>query len=120
MRLLIHKFAAAAAVLAGLSPAIDQASAAAVPAADLAPVIGDALPVQHTQFFYGGQNYCWYPDGWRGPGYYWCGYAWRRGFGWGGGYGWHGWGGGRGFRGGGFHGGGRGGGFHGGGHGGHR
>ncbi len=49
-------------------------------------------PIQKTQFFWGGQNYCWYPVGWHGPGYYWCGYAWRRGFGWGGGRGWHGWG----------------------------
>ena len=31
-------------------------------------------------------------DGWNGPGWYWCGYAWRRGYGWGGGYGYHGWG----------------------------
>jgi hypothetical protein len=52
-----------------------------------------AIPsdVEQAQFFFGGQNYCWYDDGWRGPGFYWCGYAWRRGFGWGGGVGWHGW-----------------------------
>ncbi|WP_020174363.1 hypothetical protein [Methyloferula stellata] len=120
MRLLIKKLVAGAAVVAGMSPAIQEASAAAVPIGNLAPVIGDALPVQQTQFLYGGQNYCWYDNGWRGPGFYWCGYAWRRGFGWGGGYGWHGWhgghGGGGGFHGGGFHGGGfPGGGFHGGG-----
>jgi len=83
-------------------------------------VLGD---LQQVQYIYGGRNYCWYNNGWRGPGYYWCGYAMRRGFGWGGGPGWRGWGGGRpGFGGpgrgprGGFHGGGRGGG----GHGGHR
>jgi hypothetical protein len=46
--------------------------------------------VEPVQFFYGGRDYCWYDDGWRGPGFYWCGYAWRRGFGWGGGAGWHG------------------------------
>ncbi len=57
MRLLINKFAVVAAILAGLSPAIEEASAA-VPVGNLAPVIGDALPVQETQFFYGGQNYC--------------------------------------------------------------
>jgi hypothetical protein len=52
-----------------------------------------AIPsdVEQAQFFFGGQNYCWYDNGWRGPGFYWCGYAWRRGFGWGGGVGWHGW-----------------------------
>ncbi len=64
-----------------------------------------------VQYFLGGRQYCFYPGGWHGPGWYWCGYAYRRGFGWGGGAGWHGW------RGGGFHGG-PGGGFHGGGHGG--
>ena len=80
--------------------------------------------VGERQFFFGGQNYCWYDDGWQGPGYYYCGYAWRRGYGWGGGAGWRGWGGG-GRRGpGGFHGGFRGGrpggGGHAGGHGGSR
>ena len=73
--------------------------------------------IEKAQFFFGGQNYCWYDDGWQGPGWYWCGYQDRRGFGWGGGAGWHGWRrGGGGHGGGGFHGGGgHGGGFHGGG-----
>ena len=48
-------------------------------------------PIEKTQFFFGGRNYCFYASGWRGPGWYWCGYAWRRGYGWGGGRGWHGW-----------------------------
>ena len=48
-------------------------------------------PIEMAQFFWGGNNYCWYDDGWMGPGWYWCGYAWNRGFGWGGGYGWHHW-----------------------------
>ena len=52
--------------------------------------------VVKTQYIYGGQNYCWYLNGWQGPGWYWCGYAWDEGLGWGGGYGWNGWGGGRG------------------------
>lgn len=47
--------------------------------------------IEHVQFFFGGRNYCFYPDGWHGPGWYWCGYAFRRGFGWGGGEGFHGW-----------------------------
>jgi hypothetical protein len=38
----------------------------------------------------GGRRYCWYPVGWHGAGWYWCGYASRRGLGWGGGAGWHG------------------------------
>jgi hypothetical protein len=45
----------------------------------------DAPTLQPAQFFFGGQNYCWYSGGWQGPGYYYCGYAWRRGLGWGGG-----------------------------------
>jgi hypothetical protein len=81
----------------------------------------DIAPVEKAQYFFGGYNYCFYPGGWHGPGWYWCGYPWRYGYGWGGGYGWRGWGGGwrgGGWRGGGWRGGGwrGGGGFHGGGH----
>ncbi|MPZ55038.1 MAG: hypothetical protein GEU91_00815 [Rhizobiales bacterium] len=47
--------------------------------------------VEKAQFAYRGRGYCFYPDGWRGPGWYWCGYRLRRGFGWGGVYGWRGW-----------------------------
>lgn len=101
----------------------------AMPVSGLAaPVI--ANPIEKVQFYiYGGRHYCFYPDGWHGPGWYWCGYQLRRGFGWGGGEGWRGWhrgGGGFGFHGHGFvHGGGHfrgghiGGGHFGGGHGGH-
>jgi hypothetical protein len=39
--------------------------------------------IEKTQFMFGGRNYCFYVDGWHGPGRYWCGYAYRRGFGWG-------------------------------------
>ena len=46
--------------------------------------------IEKTQFIYVGHNYCWYDDGWNGPGWYWCGDYLRRGFGWGGGSGWHG------------------------------
>ena len=81
-------------------------------------VPGGASLFERTQYFWGGRNFCWYPIGWHGPGYYWCGYSGRRGFGWGGPAGWHGWGRG-GYRGGGYHGGGyHGGGYHGGGYGG--
>jgi hypothetical protein len=55
-----------------------------------------------AQYVYGGRNYCWYDGGWKGPGYYWCGYAGRYGLGWGGGWGWNHWSGGH--RGGGYHG----------------
>ena len=38
-----------------------------------------------------GRRYCFYFSGWHGPGWYRCGYAFRRGLGWGGVYGWQGW-----------------------------
>jgi hypothetical protein len=50
---------------------------------------GAPLLIQQTQFFWNGEEYCFYDDGWRGPGWYMCGYAWRRGYGWGGGRGWY-------------------------------
>jgi hypothetical protein len=56
-------------------------------------IAGNAM-LQDAQFLWGGRNYCWYDGGWRGPGWYWCGYAYRRGLGWGGPVGWHGWAGG--------------------------
>jgi hypothetical protein len=77
---------------------------------------GGRPALERANYVWGGRNYCWY-EGWRGPGWYWCGYGWRRGAGWGGGNGWHGWRGGRGGGyGGGYHGGngGHGGGDHGG------
>lgn len=59
--------------------------------AGLPLTIDVAPPIEDAQFAWGGRRYCWYFDGWRGPGWYWCGYHWRRGFGWGGPSGWHGW-----------------------------
>src|ERR1700736_525013 len=48
--------------------------------------------VQNVQVFYWHRHrYCWYDDGWNGPGWYWCSYRWHSGLGWGGGWGWHGW-----------------------------
>jgi hypothetical protein len=85
---------AAAAVLTGSATLSDTAAAAPVPFVDL-NALGSgakALPLEEAQYFWGGQNYCWYPGGWRGPGWYWCGYGARQGYGWGGGYGWRGWG----------------------------
>jgi hypothetical protein len=51
----------------------------------------DGALVEKTQYFYSGHDYCFYDNAWRGPGFYWCGYAWRRGWGWGGPAGWRGW-----------------------------
>ena len=53
--------------------------------------LAQASPVEKAQFVWGGRRYCWYNSAWRGPGWYQCGFAWRRGLGWGGAAGWHGW-----------------------------
>jgi len=117
MKTLKQKIAAAAAGLAALG----AVQAFTTPAeAQVGVVVGAPGP---SPYFWGGRNYCWYGGGWHGPGFYWCGYAWRRGGGWGGPGGWHGWWYGRpgwhgGWRGG-YHGGWHGGwhgGYHGGGH----
>src|SRR6201996_7316455 len=84
MRLSIYAAAASLALVCSIGQAgampIDRSVQSALP-----------TDIEQAQFVYLGRNYCWYDDGWRGPGFYWCGYAWRRGFGWGGGAGWHGW-----------------------------
>lgn len=46
---------------------------------------------ERAQFIHLGKPYCWYPYGWTGPGWYWCGYGTRAGLGWGGVHGWNGW-----------------------------
>jgi hypothetical protein len=65
-------------------------------AAPMGPSLGTAAdglsPIVKAQLFvFGGHEYCWYDDGWNGPGWYWCGQYLRPGFGWGGGWGWHNW-----------------------------
>jgi len=79
------------------------AAGAALPLANVAEAaVADGVVASHNasdqlvqvdkvQFVYGGQNYCWYDSGWKGPGWYYCGYAWRTGYGWGGPVGWRGW-----------------------------
>ena len=61
-------------------------SAAAAPARAASPT--PTSLVEQAQFFWNDHQYCFYDDGWHGPGWYMCGYAWRRGYGWGGGRGW--------------------------------
>ena len=67
---------------------------------DAAPIVAPAVirsaadslnVIERVQFIWLGRNYCWYDDGWNGPGWYWCGQYLTSGIGWGGGYGWHGW-----------------------------
>ncbi len=86
MRKLVSGVLAAAALL----------SAGAAAQASPLKVVGVDGPnssalIEKTQYVYLGHDYCFYDNAWRGPGFYWCGYAWRRGFGWGGPAGWRGW-----------------------------
>jgi len=57
-----------------------------------AQIRDDAYRGYHGPVYrYAGEDYCWYESAWRGSGWYLCGSQWRRGFGWGGRFGWHGW-----------------------------
>jgi hypothetical protein len=88
----MRKFAlmlAGASALAAFAAA--PANAAPIPADALRGAIGQASAIENVQYIFGGRNYCFYPAGWHGPGWYWCGYNLRRGYGWGGGYGFRGW-----------------------------
>jgi hypothetical protein len=77
--------------LSALGFASTAANAAPTPQLGGATVLDHVSPVEKAQFLFGGRQYCFYLNGWRGPGWYWCGYAWRRGYGWGGPRGWHNW-----------------------------
>jgi hypothetical protein len=83
------------AIAAGTALAIGAlvtATAQAMPASQLSPNAVNLNSIEKTQLFiFGGRHYCFYIDGWHGPGWYWCGYRWRHGFGWGGPEGWRGW-----------------------------
>ena len=114
MRKFVTGLATLAALAAGVAMSSSRSDAAGLAGAGGLNTAADSVALtESVQFLYLGRNYCWYDDGWNGPGFYWCGYAFRPGFGWGGGHGWHGWRGGGGF-------GGRGPGFRGGGPGGFR
>jgi hypothetical protein len=70
----------------------DRLQAAPVAPEGLRAALGSLDIIEKAQdFVWHGRRYCWYDDGWQGPGFYWCGYAKRHGLGWGGGAGWHGW-----------------------------
>jgi len=92
MRKLSIALAAATALVAGVSVFGGNSYAAGVAAPNGILAGADTLnPLLNVQaYVWGGRRYCWYDNGWQGPGWYWCGYAWRRGYGWGGAYGWHG------------------------------
>lgn len=71
---------------------IGSAQAAPVALPDRAQAAVDRLNIIETVHMWNDQSYCWYDEGWNGAGWYQCGYASRRGYGWGGPMGWQGWG----------------------------
>jgi hypothetical protein len=96
----------ALALSAGMAAQAASPASAGIVASDADPGAGAPPLVQEAQivipipgvgvlaaapFFFGGHDYCWYDDAWNGPGWYWCGYGYRSGYGWGGGEGFHGW-----------------------------
>lgn len=87
LRNLVVALAATAAMVVGGNAGATTMSA---PAA-IRTAAGSLNMVENVQFFWTGHNYCWYDDGWNGPGWYWCDMYLQPGIGWGGGYGWHSW-----------------------------
>lgn len=86
MKLTLLGAAVFATALAGGASAQETAMTAQVN-----PRGGALIPASFQLYMFGGRQYCWYASAWRGPGWYWCGYAWRDGLGWGGPRGWRGW-----------------------------
>jgi Chaperone of endosialidase len=92
MRRFVVTIAAATVFVAGAPLLGASVGAAPIVAPGAIRAAADTLNViESVQFIWLGHNYCWYDDGWNGPGWYWCGYGANVGTGWGGGYGWHHW-----------------------------
>jgi hypothetical protein len=68
--------AAAVAFMPGAAGLGGSAQAGPMPIAGAKMTGSEALPLEEVQFVWGGRNYCWYSNGWQGPGWYWCGYRW--------------------------------------------
>ncbi len=81
----------AAAIAAATMIAASAQAAGFGPGSALDSAADRVSATENVQYMYRGHRHCWYPGGWHGPGWYWCGYAHRRGMGWGGPRGWHGW-----------------------------
>jgi hypothetical protein len=91
-RTMRHFLLAGVAIVAFATGSIAVNSRAeAAPVGALKAVADDIATVENVQFLFEGRRHCWYPDGWHGPGWYWCGYRLRTGLGWGGPEGWQGW-----------------------------
>jgi hypothetical protein len=85
------RIALAASITVGSLLAIGSSANATIAATDVRAAVDSLTLIDQVQFVFGGHKHCWYPDGWNGPGWYWCGYRLRKGRGWGGGEGYRGW-----------------------------
>jgi hypothetical protein len=80
------------AVAAGALLVATQANAGSFPVNTMTGIeTGLVDQVAVRVYVHEGRRYCFYFDGWHGPGWYRCGFAWRQGIGWGGVYGWNSW-----------------------------
>jgi len=80
------------AIAAGALLVATQANAGSFPVNTLKDGGSDLVDqVAVRVYVHEGNRYCFYFNGWHGPGWYRCGFAFRRGLGWGGVYGWNGW-----------------------------
>jgi hypothetical protein len=89
MRKFIFASAVAASAAAGAAFMTLPASAGVI--ANGVPALENSGAIENVAYVWRGHSYCFYLNGWHGPGWYRCGWAWRRGFGWGGVLGWNGW-----------------------------
>jgi hypothetical protein len=87
----LSNIALTVAVAIGSSLSIAGSANALIAAAGVSAASDRLTVVEQVQYRYGGHRHCWYDGGWHGPGWYWCGYASRHGYGWGGGEGYRGW-----------------------------
>jgi hypothetical protein len=77
---------------AALAAVATQANAGTFPVNKLDTAGSDLVDTVALRFYvHEGRRYCFYFNGWHGPGWYRCGFAFRRGLGWGGTYGWNDW-----------------------------
>jgi hypothetical protein len=80
------------AIAAGAILAAAQANAGSFPVNTMTGAASDLVDqVAVRVYVHEGHRYCFYFNGWHGPGWYRCGFAFRRGVGWGGVYGWNNW-----------------------------
>jgi hypothetical protein len=91
MRKLIRWAVAIATLSAAVTVAGGRSQAGIIAPLGLREAADELALTETVQFTWRGRRYCWYNAGWRGAGWYRCGYRSRRGLGWGGPAGWHGW-----------------------------